>query len=64
MVVKNKPSGLVLSLAVVTALEAIQADIVRLERKKEIIMLEAGLVPGNKYSIDPDGTANIVNSKI
>ena len=45
----------VLTLSQQVAIEAIQADIVRLRNKLRTVMEEAGLDPDKKYSISPAG---------
>ncbi len=51
----------VLTLAQQTAIESINADILRLRNKLRAVMVEAGLNPEGRYSIDPDGTIREAN---
>ena len=48
----------VLSLAEQTAIEAIQADIIRLQNKLRAVLVEAGLDPNRKFSVASDGTVS------
>ena len=50
-----------LSLAEQVAIEAIQADIVRLQNKLRAVLVEAGLNPEGKFRITPDGSVEEVS---
>jgi hypothetical protein len=51
-----------LTLAEQTAIEAIQADIARLQNKLRAVLTEAGLDPNGNFRIQPDGSIEVVDA--